>query len=249
MSSVNLLNRLGRRLAAVSSDARAEAVFHSWSYLRHTARRLEHLASLRIDVRGASVLEVGAGIGDHTHYYLDRDCSVTVTEVRPENLAYLRQRYPQVEVSLLDMDNPVPLTHAPFDVVHSYGLLYHLKDPGNALKFLSDHCSRLLFLETCVSFGDEPLINPVPENKGDLSQSILGSGCRPTRNWVWRSLKDHFAHVYVPQTQPNHEEFPLDWSSRGKHPGFSRAVFVAARQPLSNELLLSHLPDQQARHE
>jgi hypothetical protein len=46
--------------------------FHSDFYIRHTARRLEHLASLRIPVAALSVLEVGAGIGDHSNYYMDR---------------------------------------------------------------------------------------------------------------------------------------------------------------------------------
>jgi len=41
--------------------------FHSVGYLRHNARRLEHLNSLGLDISGRSVLELGAGIGDHTH--------------------------------------------------------------------------------------------------------------------------------------------------------------------------------------
>lgn len=79
-------------------------VFHSDHYLRHNARRLEHLASLRIPVAGMTVLEVGAGIGDHSHYYIDRGCSITITEARAENLDYLKRRYPDVHVRFLDMD-------------------------------------------------------------------------------------------------------------------------------------------------
>jgi len=52
--------------------------------------------------------EVGAGIGDHTSFFLDRGCSVITTEGRPENLELLRQRYPQLDVRLLDLDNPEP---------------------------------------------------------------------------------------------------------------------------------------------
>ena len=47
--------------------------FHSHHYMRHNARRLEHLASLQIPVDGRTVLEVGAGIGDLSHFYLDRN--------------------------------------------------------------------------------------------------------------------------------------------------------------------------------
>ena len=89
--------------------------FHSDHYLRHTARRLEHLASLKIRVAGMSVLEVGAGIGDHSHYYLDRGCDVTITESRLENLAHLRSRYQCRK--FLD-SSPHAIDGAPFDVVH-----------------------------------------------------------------------------------------------------------------------------------
>src|SRR5262245_4186926 len=65
--------------------------FHSDEYSRHTARRLEHLASLGIPVHSRTVLEVGAGIGDLTHYFLDRGCTVTATDVREENVRYLKQ--------------------------------------------------------------------------------------------------------------------------------------------------------------
>ena len=127
--------------------------FHSPHYLRHNARRLEHLASLRIPVSGMSVLEVGAGIGDHSHYYIDRGCSITITEARPENLKYLRRRYSHDKVQFLDMERPSQIDGSPFDIVHCYGLLYHLKNPEKALTFLGRSTKRMLFLETCVSFG------------------------------------------------------------------------------------------------
>jgi hypothetical protein len=104
----------------------AEAHFQSHDYLRHNSRRLEHLASLRIPVSGSRVLEVGAGIGDHSHYFLDRGCTLTVTEARPENLAALRARYPRVDVQALDLEHPRELPGAPYEIVYCYGLLYHL---------------------------------------------------------------------------------------------------------------------------
>ena len=71
------LGGLGLRLVRSDSTEDVEGTFHSWHYLRHNARRLEHLASLQIPIRGKSVLEIGAGIGDHSSYYLDRGCTVT----------------------------------------------------------------------------------------------------------------------------------------------------------------------------
>jgi SAM-dependent methyltransferase len=223
--------------------------FHSNHYLRHNARRLEHLASLRIPVAGKRVLEVGAGVGDHSGYFVDRGCEITITEARRENLQYLRRRYPDQKVEWLNLEQPVPIEGTPFDVVYCYGLLYHLNNPESALDYMSQHCKHLLLLETCVSFGNERAINPAKERQSDFTQAVSGCGCRPTRPWLFDKLQSAFEYVYVPVTQPNHEEFPIDWTAPEKHQAIlSRAVFIASREPIQNEGLSAALLDRQERH-
>ena len=225
-------------------------VFHSPHYLRHNARRLEHLASLGIPVKGMHVLEVGAGIGDHSHFFLDRGCPMTITEARPELIARLRKLYPGLDVRLLDMESPHALDGAPFDIVYCYGLLYHLSRPAEALAYLARNARRMLLLETCVSFGDALEIHPTPERAWDPSQAVSGTGCRPTRAWLFRELKGLFEHVYVPKTQPCHEEFPLDWSSPAAHrANLQRAIFVCSRAPLANDKLSPSLLELQTRED
>ena len=224
--------------------------FHSFHYLRHNARRLEHLASLGIPVSGTSVLEVGAGIGDHSHYYIDRGCTVTITEAREENIQILRRRFPTCQVQVLDMESPATVDGAPFDVTHCYGLLYHLAKPAQALAYLSRSTRRLLLLETCVSFGDELTINVINEPQADPTQAYSGSGCRPTRAWLFKELQNLFEFVYVPTTQPWHEQFPLDWTAPDKHQAaLQRAVFIASREPLESALLSPVLVSHQVRHD
>lgn len=223
--------------------------FQSDGYLRHNQRRLEHLASLGLDLHGKTVLEIGAGIGDHTSFYLDRGCSVVVTDVRPENLIIMHERFGgnrKVEILQLDMEKPQPLQRQ-FDVVHCYGLLYHLKQPEQALRFLADHCKDLLLLETCVSFGSEAAINPVAEPSHSYDQAFYGTGCRPTRAWVWRTLEGLLPYVYAPMTQPAHEEFPLDWDTPPENDKLlARSVFIASRASLDhNTILLAGLPQKQ----
>jgi SAM-dependent methyltransferase len=248
MSSTLLrLRREVSRIARASStplDA-----FHNHHYLRHNARRLEHLSSLGISVAGGSVLEVGAGIGDHSHYFLDRGCRMTITEARPGNLSHLRKRYPSADVRHLDLETPVQLENAPFDVVYCYGTLYHLSRPEPAIAFLGQCCSGTLLMETCVSFGDELRVNLVPEDRRNPSQACSGTGCRPTRPWVVRELKKYFEFVYLPVSQPNHEEFPVDWSRPDRHTAeLSRAVFVASHGPIDSPMLSNGLPNEQVRH-
>jgi hypothetical protein len=225
--------------------------FHSNHYLRHNARRLEHLGSLQIPVSGMSVLEVGAGIGDHSHYYLDRGCRMTITEARPENVRYLRKRYPACRIQALDMEHPTPVEGGPFDVLHCYGLLYHLNDPGRALEFLGQSTRKLLFLETCVSFGDVvEAVNPTKEPRYSPTQAYSGMGCRPTRAWLFHRLETLFKHVYVPKAQPWHEEFPVDWTAPEKHKApLQRAIFIGSKEPLENCQLVPSLIAHQERHE
>src|SRR5258706_7389962 len=59
------------------------AGFRSLGYLRHNQRRQEHLASLGLELADRSVLELGAGVGDHTTFFLDLGCTVTAVEPRP----------------------------------------------------------------------------------------------------------------------------------------------------------------------
>ncbi|KPA17094.1 Methyltransferase type 12 domain protein [Candidatus Magnetomorum sp. HK-1] len=226
--------------------------FHSNEYLRINARRLEHLASLKISVEGMTVLEVGAGIGDHSHYYIDRGCRITITEARTESLQLLKKRYPNCDIQFLDLDAPSPIEGSPFDVVHCYGLLYHLSKPKQALSFLSQHTGKILFLETCVSHGDKSQINLIEEWQSDPLQSFNGIGCRPTRTWLFKELNDLFEYVYVPKNQPRHEQFPVDWTIAAKQQEddrLYRSVFIASREPLENEVLSSILLSQQPGHE
>ena len=243
----NVIRATGSHISRSRDPARA---FRSDHYLRHNARRLEHLASLRIPVAGMSVLDVGAGIGDHSNYYLDRGCKVTITDARAANLSYLGHRYPDCSIQFLDMEAPSHIEGSPFDVVHCYGLLYHLNRPEQALAFLSQSTKRMLFLETCVSFGEDEQTNLTAESRSHPTQAFSGTGCRPTRAWVFRELQGLFEYVYLPTTQPCHEEFPLDWTDPGKHgAGLQRAIFIASRERLENETLTASFLLKQKRQD
>jgi ubiquinone/menaquinone biosynthesis C-methylase UbiE len=200
-----------------------------------------------LDLHGATVLEVGAGIGDHTSFFIDRGCKVVSTEARESNLEIIRSRYPDIEVRHLDCDNPDPDFNERFDIVYCYGLLYHLNKPAEAIDFMSRRCKKMLLLETCVSVGDGDSIHLCAEDPNNPTQAISGRGCRPTRYWVFNQLKKHFEFVYLPMTQPNHEEFPIDWTVAPDPNMFTRAVFIASRQRLDNKLLIEEIPMHQKR--
>ena len=194
------------------------------------------------------MLEVGAGIGDHTSFFLDRGCAVTSPTRARRTSRSSESAFPGCRVWALDLDAPeAPLER--FDVVYCYGTLYHLAKPADALEFLAKRCDGQLLLETCVSFGDELAINLVHEDAADPSQAASGTGCRPTRPWIVDRLRRHFSYVYVTTTQPWHEEFPLEWSADPVAGGaqLTRSVFVASRVPLHLPALSTEIPAVQIR--
>ncbi|MCO4781180.1 MAG: class I SAM-dependent methyltransferase [Candidatus Cloacimonetes bacterium] len=218
-------------------------LFHSGGYLRHNTRRQEHLNSLRLPIQGKSVLEVGAGIGDHSTFFIDRGCDITITEVREENLEIIRQRFPHLSTMKLDMENPPDFNGVQYDIVYCYGLLYHVEDPKVSLDYLAKCCKGLLLLETCVSSDLDSEVNTVTE-ADDQTQAYSRIGCRPTRFMLWKYLKSLFPYVYLTKTQPAHEEFPLNWESPDlSH--LTRAVFVASQTKLDNDMLSDELLMQQ----
>ncbi|HXY66873.1 MAG TPA: [2,4-di-O-methyl-alpha-L-fucopyranosyl-(1-_3)-alpha-L-rhamnopyranosyl-(1-_3)-2-O-methyl-alpha-L-rhamnopyranosyl] dimycocerosyl phenol-phthiocerol 3'''-O-methyltransferase [Mycobacterium sp.] len=242
----------GKRLGVDVTGRTAEQRFRTKSYVRHNARRQEHLATLGLDLSNKSVLEVGAGIGDHTTFFLDRGCKVLCTEGREENLNVIRRRFesaPNVAVEQLNLDGALPAATPRYDVVYCYGLLYHLSRPAEALAWMCDRAAGLLLLETCVSFSSEDKPFPVSEIASSQTQAITGTGCRPSRVWVMNRLREKMPHVYVTATQPRHKEFPLDWTAPRptSSTGLARAVFVASRAPLNLPTLVRELPMVQRR--
>lgn len=222
-----------------------DSVFHEEGYLKHNEARQNHLASLNIPISGKTVLEVGAGIGDHTRFFLERSCEVIVTDGRAENVERLKKRFPCNDVYLLDVDQELDEPLPTVDIVYCYGLLYHLRDPFGAINRLSTECDEMFLLETCVSKDDKTVL--FDEGVSDPRNSVSGGACRPSRRDVQVALQKNFAHVYFPLTQPNHDDFPEDWNAIAGKPGLDRAVFIASRFELNNPLLTKTMPMKQAR--
>lgn len=224
-------------------------IFHSNAQLRLNARRTEHLAWLGLVRPGRSVLEVGAGLGDLTMFFTSRGCKVSVTDGRPELVELTRAGQSMAtsrQASVLDLEKcpPIPMYRA--EIAMCYGVLHLIEKPAEALAFLRACASPngMLLVETPVSAARDASLNPCAEPTDRPDGSISGRGCRPTRLWLWNTLKALYPHVYVPRSQPCHDEFPLDWTGVIGTPT-PRAVFVASMMPLNNPRLAGDLLDRQ----
>ena len=218
-------------------------VFATEHYQRHNRARLDHLESLELDLDNKSVLELGAGVGDLTRFFLRRGCRVTALDGRQDNVDLLQARHPDVQSGVSDLEAPDPhdfVFQQRYDLMFCYGLIYHLADPRPLLD-VACPVVELCLLETCVSIGQRDELNSCLEDAKIDSQSLTGKGCRPTRYWIYHQLQRHFPYVYTCSTQPRHEEFPLNWRVYEQPAGLIRAVFVASRTELHNEHLFAGL--------
>lgn len=212
--------------------------FQNEHYKQHNNQRIAHFNSLK---PGMTVLEVGAGIGDHTGNLLAAGCAVTATEVREENLNILKKRFPNVPCKIINLDWSFSLPRK-YDLIYCYGTLYHLPNPADALKNLAV-CGTSIIVETCVSYGNQLELNRCREDDAP-TQSFYGTGCRPTRPWVFEELKKNWKYVYSTKTQPAHSEFPTDWTKETNF-GLHRAIFLASHKPTDNPEFVEGLPDTQ----
>ena len=162
-----------------------------------------------------------------------------------ENLDVLQERWPQIETSQVDFDvddfSERKLLNRKYDIVFSYGILYHLRDPARLIRLSARCCSGFLLLETCVDVGTDISINLCSENKSKPTQSFTGVGCRPTRQWIYKELKKHFTYVYTTRSQPAHTEFPLNWKQKSWGPRHKRAIFIASNTSINNPNLVEGL--------
>ena len=217
--------------------------FFNGEYQRHNVARLQHLESLNLDLDGKKVIEFGAGIGDHSMFYLIKNCKVYPTDGRSHLADFISKRF-GVDTGVIDAEkDQEAIKKLPnFDIIHCYGFLYHISNPAEFLNLIKDKAPTLL-LETCVSSDkkndDVYLTSEFSEN---ITQAISGTGCRPTRRWIMEKLKENYKYVYVPKTQPKHKEFPLNWNSDFTDDSLIGAVFIASNYEIKSPHLQTELP-------
>jgi cyclopropane fatty-acyl-phospholipid synthase-like methyltransferase len=222
-----------------------EEPFLSIDYQLHNIARLKHLDTLALDLHNKTVIEFGAGIGDHTYYYLLKNCRVISTDARIELVNHIAKRFGN-ETMLINIETDIDkIKNLPkFDILHCYGILYHISNPEEFLRSLKGKGS-LLLLETCVSSDYNIDSNYlVDEDNNNTTQAVSGIGSRPTRKWIFTLLKEVFPYVYVPKSQPDHPEFPKDWTVDFScfRKGLFRSVFIASENELFQGSLTHILP-------
>ena len=173
--------------------------------------RLAWLGDAQLPIEHSRVLDIGCGVGHFISFYADRGCTVVAVDGRRENIAELQQRYPNVDARVADAQRIDPEAYGSFDVIHCFGLLYHLESPIAALRNIAAMCRRLLILETMVCDSSRPVSVLVDETK-TVSQAMDGLGSRPSPSFLALALnRVGFDHVYGAAMPPDHPDFQFTW--------------------------------------
>ena len=217
------------------------AVFDQKFYADITAARLMHFKSLGLPLSGKTVLDVGAGIGHLSKAIADGGGNVTCVDGREENIAKLRELYPNRKARVVDVETDALLELGMFHVVFCYGLLYHLFDPLGFIRRAAAICGEWLIIETCITDAEGPLVRLVSEHEANHSQAIHAMGCRPSSAYVLFCLKSAgFQNVYVTSTLPDHPQFRYQLRNDGsylRNGTLMRNIFVASRMPIDSSML------------
>ena len=215
--------------------------FHYQGALDINKARIEHLDSLNLNFTNKTVLETGCGgRGDFTRYLLSKNATVTLNDYRQENItALLSSLNENLDYNTWDLNKAFP-SDKKFDIIVSYGTLYHLNKPDDAIINFSKSCNEFLVLSTCTNGKNDESINVTSENAAVNNAAGDGYGCRPGRLFLFNTLRRNFQYVYLIKTQPKNAEFPLHFPT---NTGFSNArnVFIGSHIKLENDLLVEEL--------
>lgn len=162
-----------------------KAIFEASYYRESQLTRLMNLFA-HVDLerwKGMRVLEVGAGLGALGDVLRQLGFDVTHSDGRPEHVEGMKKRGRKAFV--LDLDSTGVDTAGDFDLILSFGVLYHLAEPENFLLSCGKK-AKVLLLETSVCDRNEPVIQWIDEPGGwrGTDQALRTRACRPSPSWV-----------------------------------------------------------------
>jgi len=203
--------------------------------------RIAHLETLDLSFAGKTVLETGCGgCGDFTSYLVSKGAKVVLNDVREENIkSLLENKGLSLEYNTWNLNLAAP-DNVKFDIIFSYGTLYHLSRPEVALKSFADLCREFAIISTCTSGKNDSDPNHIPEWNGN-EMAADGTGCRPGRVFVYNELKKHFKNVYMLRTQPKNPDYPLHFPNNNG--GAQRNIFIGSHIDIDNPNFVTYLPN------
>lgn len=193
----------------------------------NTARK-SFLEELLPDLMGQGgvkrVLDVGCGYGFFSNYLKSANLYVVAFDGRRENAAEAKNRYPDIDFHVYDIENPSCLNLGSFDLVLCFGLLYHLENPFQAIRNLYALSDKYLLIETMVAPYRSAVSVLYEESQSD-NQGPRYLAWMPTESGFVKMLyQAGFEGVYRSTPLPEHEQFRRSLTRRK-----ARTIFLVTK--------------------
>ena len=169
---------------------------------------LERLLPSLIDsLNLRTALDVGCGIGFFSSCLANMNLSVKAFDARVENIIEARERYPTIDFHVYDVEKSKVLELEPVDIVISFGLLYHLENPFQAIRNLFALTKKVVIIESMIAPHRLPVAMLVDEQH-NKDQSIHYVAYVPSEMCLVKMLyKAGFSVVYKCVSLPKHGDF------------------------------------------
>lgn len=118
--------------------------YNAAMYQVATERLLAALAAAHIDVRGARILDVGAGLGYFVNQYTDWGAAhITGLDIAEISVTDLRRSFPQHEFVQVDISTEVLALPTDYDLVSAISVLFHIVDDRRFERAVDNMCVRV----------------------------------------------------------------------------------------------------------
>lgn len=150
--------------------------------------------------KGKKVLEVGCGWADMGAYFHSIGADVTVSDAREEHINVIKERHPELKAFVVDSeDTEWKYPEEKYDIIIHFGVLYHLANPDESIKLVSEHCDTLI-IETLVFDSDDPEKILFRDEETDWTKGAWGMAHSGTGNitsyaWVENQLEKNGMEV------------------------------------------------------
>ncbi len=210
-------------------DCEAHRVLHERrkEFLGRLLREISSDASL------ATALDAGCGVGAFSSELARLGLKVAAFDGREANVKEAKRRYQNIDFYVHDVEDPGISRLGQFDLVLSFGLLYHLENPFRAIRNLYNVTKKVLAVESMVLPGSLPIAILRDEGSSE-DQGLKYIAFVPSESVLIKMLyRAGFPFVYRTKTLPDYEDFKNTFLYKKR-----RTILVASKIELRSPLFI-----------
>ncbi len=201
--------------------------YNTWLYRVRDRVFRRTVAGLGVDLKGAKVLDIGAGVGFYVERWKRLGAQVTAIDIADSAVRQLRPRHPDVRFERLDVSDDVSVLGDGYDVVSAFDVLFHIVDDERYARALQNVHDLLrpggwfVFTDTMSSRRTQTISHYVRRSAAEISAALRAAG--------FELVTQRPAFVLM--------TYPFDLTDKEWRDRWSRYVGARVTTPLGGTLL------------